>query len=139
MFKIIEPEVSGGLGEDTKLDNSVHPPKVFNLHYQFDGWMGDDIVESFPCYIVTDDLKKSIENVKLTGIAFDFVKITKSDSFNELYPNQVLPVFHWMKILGKASYDDFGMSEDHLLVVSEKAFNILKNYNIDNLDYENVE
>lgn len=50
---MIEPEVAGSLGKEKKLDNSVFPPHIKKLHYEFDGRLGDDILESFPCYIVT--------------------------------------------------------------------------------------
>lgn len=47
MYKLIEPEVAGSLGKETELDSSVFPPHVKKLHYEFDGWLGDDILESF--------------------------------------------------------------------------------------------
>lgn len=37
----LEPEVSGGLGDDAIMDTGVHPPVVTRLHYEFDGWLGD--------------------------------------------------------------------------------------------------
>ena len=84
MYKYLEPEVAGGIGIDTILDNSIHPPLVKFLHYHFSGWMGDDILETFPCFIISERLKNAIENNKLTGIFFDFVKITKSEDFEKI-------------------------------------------------------
>jgi hypothetical protein len=34
-FVYIEPEVAGGLGENTLLDVRTHPPVVTRLHYEF--------------------------------------------------------------------------------------------------------
>ena len=31
----IQPEVAGGLGKNTVMDRSVHPPIVSRLHYEF--------------------------------------------------------------------------------------------------------
>ncbi|HEY8969066.1 MAG TPA: hypothetical protein VIM64_08230, partial [Puia sp.] len=101
MFKFIEPEVAGGLGEETKLDTSTHPPVVFQLHYEFYGWLGNDILESFPCFIVTDGLKKAILDARLSGVVFDQVKVTTSDEFDAFHSGVVLPPWRWMKVSGK--------------------------------------
>lgn len=130
MFKSIEPEVAGGLGEDTILDTTTHPPVVHHLHYEFQGWLGNDILESFPSFIVTDRLKDAIVKARLSGVTFDIVKTTTSNEFEELHPGLVLPPFNWMKVIGRAGIDDFGMSDDHLLIISENACNLLSHFNI---------
>ncbi|MBL3548063.1 hypothetical protein [Chryseobacterium sp. KMC2] len=139
MYKLIEPEVAGGLGEKTEMDNTFFPPIVKYLHYEFDGWMGNDILESFPCYIVTEQLKKDIESKALTGITFDIVLVSKSDTFLELYPNKELPIFFWAKINGESYKDDFFITEKNTLAISEKAYSLLNDYNIDQADIEDLE
>jgi len=76
MFKSIRPEVAGGFGKETKLDTKVHPPIVYQLHYEFQGWLRNDILTTFPCFIVTENLKESILKTGLSGVIFDDVKIT---------------------------------------------------------------
>ena len=139
MFRYIEPEVAGGFGKDAKLDTTVHPPIVYILHYEFTGWLGNDILESFPCYIVTEKLKNEIVNKHLTGVSFDQVKVTRSDEFIELYPDKVLPDFCWMKIDGKPGKSDFGVSDDLRLVISEKAYESLILFNLSAADLEEFE
>ena len=39
-FYYLEPEVSGGIGDSTILDTSVHPPIVSALEYEFEDWLG---------------------------------------------------------------------------------------------------
>ncbi|MGV9004113.1 hypothetical protein [Flavobacterium sp.] len=136
MYRYIEPEVAGGLGFETEIDNSKHPPIVEKLHYEFIGWLGDDILESFPCFIVTERLKKEIIKSKLTGVLFGNVKITKSEEFNILQKNTSLPDFYWMKIYGKFNVDDFIISSDYRLIVSEKAFEVIIGFNISNATFE---
>ncbi|KFF18848.1 hypothetical protein [Chryseobacterium sp. JM1] len=138
MYKLLEPEVAGGLGDKTKIDNSFFPPLIKNLHYEFDGWLGDDILESFPCYIVTEQLRKGIESEYLTGISFDEVLISKSETFLELYPEKELPNFYWAKIHGEAHKDDFLITEQNTLALSEKAYILLKKYNIKHADIEDM-
>lgn len=139
MFQYLEPEVSGGFGDGTELDNSVHPPIVKKLNYEFEGWHGNDIVESFPCYLVTESLKISIEQKGLAGVKFANVEVTTTDTFRELYPNIHLPQFYWMKIEGKLCEDDFGLAEDLRLVISSRVAKVLESFNISEAEFEEYE
>jgi hypothetical protein len=58
MFYLIEPEIAGGLGDHTEIDTEVRPPVVKSLEYRLEGWLGDELLESFPCFIVTSLLRK---------------------------------------------------------------------------------
>ena len=136
MYKYLEPEVAGGIGIDTILDNSIHPPLVKFLHYHFSGWMGDDILETFPCFIISERLKNAIENNKLTGIFFDFVKITKSEDFEKISIKDELPIFYWAKINGSFGIDDFVIAQDYRLLVSDRAYRIINSFNIENAIFE---
>ena len=136
MFRYIEPEVSGGLGNDTIIDSTVHPPIIHRLHYEFAGWLEDDIIESFPCFLVTESLRIAFEKEKLNGFTFEDVKTSKSEDFEELYPNKTLPKFYWIKIDGTAGINDLGISTDFRLVVSSKTFRVLKSFNINNAEFE---
>ncbi len=131
-YYIVEPEVAGGLGDETELDSSVHPPRVYKLHYEFDGWLGDVLLETFPCFIMTDAAKQEIEANRLTGTRFDDVKVTTSEVFAELYPSRMLPKFVWLRIDGTKEKDDFGVMPDGRLVVSQRALDILRQFGIPN-------
>ena len=130
MYFVIEPEVSGGFGKGSVLDGSKHPPIVSKLHYEFYGWFDNDIVTSFPCYIVTEKLMDRVKRENLTGIVFDEVKVSQSYEYDEFFPGKILPVFKWMKVVGVCGKDDFGIGKNLGLVISEKAYNILKLFNI---------
>lgn len=124
-YFVLEPEVAGGLGPHTVMDRSVHPPVVTKLHYVFDGWLGDEIVESFPCFIVTVSLLEKLEDARLTGFEVDELEVSASDEFRDLLPETVLPKFVWLKVVGTAGMADVGMSRDHRLVVSDAAMRII--------------
>jgi hypothetical protein len=121
----IGPEVAGGWGEHTVADTSVHPPKVSHLHYEFHGWLGDDIVESFPCLVVTQRLADLLPPT-LTGFELAELEVSTSDQFRQLHPGRDLPAFRWLKVYGTAGVDDFGVAEDLRFVVSEAVMNILR-------------
>lgn len=125
-YYYVEPEVAGGLGTNTVMNRDVHPPSVSLLHYHLDGWLGDAILESFPCFIATSTAKQELQAVGSTGARFDQVEVTTSDQFRELYPNRQLPEFVWLKVEGKPGRDDLGIAPDGRLVVSERTLDVLR-------------
>lgn len=130
MYKILEPEVAGELGTETVIDTGVHPPLVKKLHFEFSGWLGDDLIESFPCFLVTQRLKEEIEKSNLTGFIFENVKITTSYNFKLLHPSTELPKFYWAKVINNCQDCDFSLAPDYRLAVSEDAFVLLNKFNI---------
>ncbi|MCH8498306.1 MAG: hypothetical protein LAT63_07500 [Marinobacter sp.] len=136
MYFYIEPEVSGGFGDNAVVDTSVHPPRLSKLHCQFDSWLGDDLLETFPCYVVSKPLANEIGSAKLTGYTLGDVEVSKSEKFEELCPGKALPEFYWFKVTGEAGKDDFGIAEDYRLVVSERALEVLKKGKIEESDLE---
>lgn len=131
MYFILEPEVAGGLGEQTVMDSGKHPPVVAKLHYEFDGWLGDEILESFPCFIVTSEVRDALKNNALSGYSFQEATITMSATFREIYPDRHLQDFCWLKIHGTAGKDDIGLTNDGRLTVSNGALAILRRFQMD--------
>ncbi|SRR5258708_4182196 len=131
-YYYIEPEVAGSLGENTVIHREVHPPRVSKLHYRFDGWLGDVLLESFPSFIVAEDVEKKLHSIGASGTSFDVVEVTMSDQFKELYPNRSLPKFVWLRITGRPGRDDFGTAPDGRLVASERVIEVLKELGIPN-------
>jgi hypothetical protein len=135
-YWILEPEVAGGLGEGTIIDRQSHPPIVSRLHYGFQGWLGDELLATFPCYIVTERVHQALMHLGTTGCAFDRVQVTTEYPFDELYPKRQLPPFSWLKITGRAGVDDFGLSADHRLVVSSRVLRCLKEFPLAHCEIE---
>tara|TARA_R110002094_G_scaffold117289_5_gene112950 strand:+ start:1305 stop:1730 length:426 start_codon:yes stop_codon:yes gene_type:complete len=133
-FYSLEPEVAGEWGDETVADVSVHPPRVQRLHYQFDGWLGDALLESFPCYIVSNELGASLLASGLTGFQLEDCTVSKSSQFDELYPGRQLPVFKWLRVSGTPGQDDFGISSDNELVVSMAAKSVLEEHQVEHCE-----
>ena len=125
-YYILEPEVAGCLGDKTVMNREIHPPYVTALHYQFNGWLGDVLVESFPCFIATIDVVQQLQKIAASGVQFGDVCVTKGTQFQEIYPDQAIPEFKWLQINGIAGSEDFGLASDFRLVVSDRILNILK-------------
>ncbi len=122
MFYELDVEVPGGLGEKTEIDTSKHPPIVKKLHFEFEGWVGGHLITTFPCFLISKDLINLLKNK--TGIETENCKIT----FNSDFPvnKRKIPKFKWLKVFGKPGIDDFGISKDFNLVVSESVLNLIK-------------
>lgn len=138
-YYLIEPEVAGELGPDTVMDPGVHPPRVYVLHYDLKGWLGDDLLESFPCFIVTDRCREALERAGFSGCLFAPVKVTASEVFFELHPLQPLPVFHWLKVNGIVGKDDIGLADDYRLAVSDDVLRVLRSLSIEHCDVEEMQ
>ncbi len=135
-YWLLEPEVAGGIGPGSLLDARVHPPKVTKLEHEFEVWLGDDLLETFPCYIVTARLAEALTTGRMTGFALEDVQVVLSSQFRGLYPNRVVPEFRWLKISGTPGIHDFSMSPDHRLVVSDAALTVLKRFQLAHCEIE---
>lgn len=129
---IVEPEVAGQLGSNTIMDTTNHPPVVMHLHHEFDGWLGDDLIECFPCFLVTERLAEALSKSRVTGFELRKAKISRSEIFNDLYPKRVLPRFWWLNIAGNDASSDLRLSTDGRLNVSDRAHELLCRFKIDN-------
>ena len=129
---VIRPEVAGGLGSDSILDHSVHPPVVHRLHYVFSGWLGDDIVESFPCYLVSTRLAGAITHAGLSGVRFDDAIVSKDPQFVRFFPEVAasLPEWRWLRPTGQAHESDFWQMPNGRLVVSAQALEVVRGFNL---------
>jgi hypothetical protein len=133
---VLEPEVAGELGDNTVLNTSVHPPVVFHFHHRFEGWLGDELLTVFPCFLVSSALAKALEEARLVGFSLDDVEVSTSPEFQELYPGRTLPEFRWLKITGKDREADFRLTPDFRLEVSSRALEVLKRFNLAHAEIE---
>jgi len=85
-FTVLEPEVAGGWGAHTIADVSVRPPRVARFHYEFDGWRGDDLLASFPCFVVSDRLARELKRSSRTGFAPDELEVSTTP---EYFPSSI--------------------------------------------------
>ena len=142
-YFFIEPEVAGGLGSNTILDRTTHPPRAERLHYEFEGWLGDALLEGFPCLIATEQASNALKSARATGVDYAEVEVSTSQLFRHLYPNRQLPPFVWLQIKGTAGKDDFGRHRDmraerprNKFVISERALEILRPFGLNHADIE---
>lgn len=83
-FYAIEPEVAGGLGSGTVSNRANGHLVISRLHYELDGWLGDHLLETTPCFIATKELADRLAEAGLSGFATDRVDVTTSEQFRDL-------------------------------------------------------
>lgn len=128
-YRII-PEAPGQLGHNTVMNTLVHPPVVEHLHFVFDGWLGDDLVECFPCFLVTDHLADKLIQAAFSGFAVKDAALDCSQQFVDLYgTDKKLPGFKWLQVNGNMGDDVFIDSEQYL-VASASFYQFIKKYAI---------
>ena len=131
-FHLLKPEVAGGWGPNTEAEGHTHPPIVTHLHYEFEGWSGDDLLTTFPEFIVTENLARALEQSGLTGFRLTPVETSKGDMWVQMHESRPVPPCRWLKITGPAGRADFGRTSLADLVVSQAALDFLGSFSLKN-------
>jgi hypothetical protein len=92
--------------------------------------LGDELLEAFPCWLVSSPLAKALEEANLVGFSLGEVEVSVSPAFLELYPRRILPEFRWLKITGGDRTADFCLTPDFRLEISGRALEVLAKFNI---------
>ena len=107
----LEAEVAGGWGDNTVVDNRAELesgleiiPRISQLDYALTDWLGDDLIASAPCYLVTESLADAFVSAGMTGFTFADVTITQSPEFT-LRSHKQLPHFRWLQMSGAVEMD----------------------------------
>ncbi|OLT44222.1 hypothetical protein BJF85_20360 [Saccharomonospora sp. CUA-673] len=138
-FHLLRPDVAGELGEGTVLDTSTHPPVVHQLEYVVSAWFGSDILESFPCFVVSAELGTALEKSGLGSFELADMRLTVTPEADELRRDmgvREFPTFVWLKVHGQAGVDDVGVDRRASLVVSDRALELLRRFDLDGCDVE---
>jgi hypothetical protein len=129
-YKKIEPEVIVGLGDKTVFKEQKPPLiNIEKLHIHLEDWLGDDLMECFPCYIVTDSLNGELIKSDFTGFGFSELEMTLDEYFENNYQqNKPLPKFFWLKIHGVEHKDDFFIRDKELMASTRVIKFITENF-----------
>ncbi len=123
----LEPEVAGGFGHTTVIETSVTPNVVTRLEYEFDGWLGDELVESISVHLVTTRVREALVDAEITGIRFAPVTVSRSDQFDEVHRGG-LPEWAWMQVVGAPARDDAWIGDGQILTVSGRMLAVLQRF-----------
>lgn len=127
-FFVVEPEVAGSLGPRTIFDRSFAKPRVARLHHVFDGWLGDELIECTPAFLMTERLTARLVEFRFRGTKCRSCEVETSDQFRELHSATQLPRFLWVQVVGQPLVDDFFLLEDERLGVSGRAWDVVRGF-----------
>lgn len=140
----LEPEVAGGIGKESQIiyTEEGRIKEITFLDYEFDGWLGDELLTTTPTFIVSEQLTNDIIERKLTGCIFQDMKVSVSDDFLEFHHKEELPNFKRLVPVNNInsfdeldnSLQDFYAYKLRELIVSEKALSIIKEHSISHCD-----
>jgi len=126
--------IPGWIGEQSVSEVVDNREDFQKVHYVFDDYPTDCIVEHFGVYLITQGLKKALEEIEATGCEFHDVIVSRSDAYEghtSHIPDNSLPKFYWLKIVGEGGKDDIGRAEPTLsIAVSERVFNEMKKFGL---------
>ena len=127
----LRPEVPCHAGPGTVRDVTAIPPRFSNVSLEFDGWLGDDLIETFPLYAVTDRLRAALEEAGVSGMSFERVPATKSEQYMDLYPEEEIGTWSLMTVAGReGTGDDAWLSPGWVLMVSQRFWDVASQFQL---------
>jgi len=127
MAYVVEPHVAGELGPGTSLDTSTHPPHVSSVEYVLDTPGTDDLIESFPVFLVSDELARELERANLTGFDLAEARVVPSLGYQDMYGDTPHKHYHWLKLTPSVKPDSW-LDEEHRLNVSDQMMEVLRRF-----------
>lgn len=125
----LELEVAGSPGPGTQWGSTRS--EITRLNYEFDGWLGDDLVTSTPVTIATTRVRDAIIAAGLTGVEFADVLVTRSEEFDDVMgTDAVLPEWVWLRPVGTPGEDDAWAGRWNRLTVGERMYTLLQQFNL---------
>lgn len=129
-YKKIQPEVIVGIGNNTVFnDQGSTFRSVTKLHLHLEDWLGDDLMECFPCYIVTERVRNLLLATCYSGfeiLDLELTKVCNIESGDD--QTKPLPQFYWLKVTGQHGKDDIYLNEKRDLSISDKLLAFLQSH-----------
>ena len=126
---VLEPMVAGELGGATEMDTSTHPPVVSRVQYVLDRPDPDDLIESFPVFLVADAVAAGLRDLALTGFELAEAEITTSAEYQAAFGGADHPNYQWLRVESDAA-NDCWLHDDLRLCVSDAMMLALRRHKL---------
>lgn len=129
LHHLLKPEATGtvGLAAEWMRDPTGKRTQTSPLRCELVGWLGDDLIEVHPDYIVSGALANALRTSALTGFELGEVVLTKSAEFVS-YAGE-LPD-RWERLIPTGDTGDDLSRQDGQLIVSDRALALLNDHRI---------
>lgn len=134
-YYTIDPDVPGRLSDETIKALRIGTPKLVN--YIFECWPTSDLVQADPVFLVSNSLASALSSAGLSGFCLKPCVARKGEQFNvtSLECGE-LPSYRWLVVDGLNGVDDFFISQNLMLTVSERALKVMNAFSLDGADVE---
>lgn len=122
---VVEPLVAGQLGSGSVLDPSCHPPAVSEVEYLLDAPTSEDLIESFPVFLVSEQMAARLKATDMSGFEFAQASVVPSREYAEVYGEVPHKGYLWLRPVPAADPDCW-VDDQHRLNVSERMLGVLR-------------
>lgn len=122
----LDPQVAGELGDETVLDSSTHPPLVSQVDYVLDQPDADDLIQSFPIFLISTGLGSRLQDAGLTGFALAGALVRPSENYLAIYGAVPHPQYMWFQVIRADIEADCWLDESLQLCVSDRMMRHLE-------------
>ena len=126
----MEPHVAGELGEATELDPSAHPPIVTAVEYVLDAPGSDDLIESFPVFLVSATLAERLDTAGLGGFVLEDASVRPSAEYLAIHGDVPHGEYRWLRLQDRGSTADAWLDDGQRLCVSDRTMDVLRPYRL---------
>jgi hypothetical protein len=119
----LDPQIAGELGGRTVLDSTTHPPVVRELEYVLDQPEADDLIQSFPVFLVGVDLARRLQEAGLSGVGLAEAVVRPSAEYTAAYGRA--PHRSYRRLQPGNVGEDCWVDDSGRLCVSDRMMRIL--------------
>jgi len=95
--EVLEPLVAGELGDRTQLDTTTYPPLVRHVDFVRDLPTEEDLIESFPVFLVSEELASVLTAANLSGFQLDDAEGRPSAEYLAVHGGVPHKRCHWLR------------------------------------------
>jgi hypothetical protein len=134
--RVLEPLAGGELGPDTVLDRSTHPPGLNRAQFVLDTPTTADLMESYPVYLVSEELAALLDAASLSGFHFDDAEVFPGENYLEDFGDAPHKQYRWLRPEPDVPDADVWITADFRLGVSARMWHTLQQADLRGCDVE---
>ena len=135
---VLQPLVGGELGQDVEFDNSTHPPGIDRVQYVLDYPTSEDLMESFPAYIVSEALAERLVAAGLRGFTLAEAEVLPGENYLALYGDVPHKTYRWLQVAPRTPDADVWLDDAPQLCVSDRMMAVLEGADLAGAEIEPI-
>jgi hypothetical protein len=115
------------------MDPSSHPPTVESVEYILDAPTEEDLIESFPVHLVSENMARLLTTAGLEGFALGEATVVPSREYVEVYGDAPHKDYRWLRVR-PSPRPDCWLDDESRLCVSDRMMGVLSRGVLDGCD-----